>query len=350
MRETEWIPNSENPVPRRAFPGQTTPDVARTWRRDSDPRYHPPPMTRPVLIVFNPVSGRGEAARFATELATALEARGASAELLETRADRDVFASIDPHLYRSVVIVGGDGSFHAAVNGLRALETPLGFGGTGTVNVLSLEQGLSDAPGDVARLLHEGRTAEVPLFAANGRRWVLFAEAGFLGTIVRRVNRWRTRTGKHGKTEFVTTALRVLPLAWGRPIQAVLETCDGRRLARTYSNVLATRARLYAGNMRLPMDGVDLTSAHFQVIGFRTRTPFGHLALLGLARLGALPLLRGLLTRLGLLDCIPCRGLAIEGPRAAGVHLDAESTVGSTELQLPLRVDGTQHSIQLLVP
>lgn len=307
-------------------------------------------MPRPVLIVFNPVSGRGESARFAGRLAEALERRGREVVRLETRADADVFASIDTAAYEQLVVVGGDGSIHAAVNGLAEPNLPIGFGGTGTVNVLSLEEGLDDDPERVAELLVEGRTARVPLLTANGRRWVLFGEAGFLGTVVRRVNRWRARTGKHGKVEFVTSALRVLPLAWGRPILARFETLDGETRERQYSNVLATRARCYAGNMPLPMDGVGLRTDHFQLIGFRTRTPFGHLFLLALAGMRLLPALRGPLGRLGLLDCVPCVRLDASGPPSAGVHLDAESEVGGAELRLPLAIERTSVSFELVVP
>jgi len=307
-------------------------------------------VSRPVLIVYNPVSGRGLGVRFAERLAEALTARGRAVERLETRSDVDVYRDLDTSAFDGIVVVGGDGSLHAAVNGLRSVDLPIGFGGTGTVNVLSLEASLTDDPERVADLYVAGRTARVPLLSANGRRWVLFTEAGFLGSVVRSVNRWRAASGKHGKLEFVASALRILPCSWGRPLLARYVTTSGERRERRYANVLATRARRYAGNMPLPMDGVGLGVPHFQLVGFRTRTPFGHLFLLSLAGMRLLPLARPLLSRLGLIDCVPCVSLEIEGPPEAGVHVDAESEVGGDELGLPLSVGTTNASFELVVP
>lgn len=307
-------------------------------------------MQRPVQIVFNPSSGDRQGESYAKRLGLALRERGRAVKEQGTLQHADVYATIDSASIDALVVVGGDGSMNAAVNALRGARLPLGFAGIGTVNVLSREADLAVEPEQVAAHVVAGRTMEIPLLAANGRCWILFTEAGFLGTIVQRVNRRRERTRKHGKLEFVGCALRVLPLAWGRPLTARFLTASGERRERRYSNVLATRARCYAGNMPLPMDGVELRTTGFQLVGFRTRTPFGHLLLLGLAGLRLLPILRRPLERLGFLDCVPCTELDVQGPPSAGVHLDAESKFGGRELHLPLRVEPAGASFRLVVP
>lgn len=308
-------------------------------------------MTSRVLVVYNPVSGRGGGERFARELATRLEEHGRDVGLLATRADRDVFADVDVTGLEAVVVVGGDGSLNAAVGGLSALEVPIGFGGVGTVNVITLEVGLREDPRAVAELVVGARTARVPLLAANGHPWILFAECGFLGTIVRRANRWRERSGRHGKLEFVVSALRTLPLAWGRPLACRMTDVDGRdHGSRRFSNVLATRARCYGGNMPIPMDGVDLGAERFQVVGFRSRTPVGHLLLLAVAGMRLLPLLRRPLEALGLVEVRSCIELDVDGPAVVGVHVDAESELRGSTLSLPLHVGRSERSFELLVP
>jgi len=306
-------------------------------------------MVRPILIVYNPAAGRGHARRFAERLASEL-AQAREVELRETKADANVFKEIDGARYDLLVVIGGDGSLNAAVNGVTTHTLRFAFGGTGTVNVLSLEAGLSVDPKGVADLILRGTERSVPLLTANDRSWVLFTEAGFLGSIVRRVNRIRTQSGRHGRIEFVTSALRILPRAWGRPLRATYRTLDGQLRTRAYSNVLATRARLYAGQMPLPMEGVDLAAEHFQFVGFRTRTPLGHVFLLALASCRLLPLARRALERLGLLDCVPCTELEVEGPADTGVHIDAESEGDGGEYTLPLRIGRTERRFALLVP
>jgi diacylglycerol kinase (ATP) len=303
-----------------------------------------------VVIVFNPVSGRGRSGRFAQELASALERRGRSVELVETRRDADVFEELEVEGLEAVVVLGGDGSANAAVNGLRSLTTPVAYGGTGTTNVLGLELELPREPEELAGLIAAGRTRTVPLPEANGRRWVMFAEAGFMGTVVRTLNRRRAGGGAHGRLEVLLSALSVLPRAWGRPLRARLETADGAVLERRYSNVLATRARRYGGVLPMPTGDVDLGSPRFRVIGCRTRTPLGHLAVLGLAACRLLERAAPLLERLGAIECTTCAVLDVDGPASEGVHVDAESEVGDVELALPLHVEATDRSLELIVP
>lgn len=305
-------------------------------------------MSRALLIVFNPASGRGKSQRIAERLGAALEVEGRSVEYLATREDSDVFASIEEQGFSAIVIVGGDGSFHGAVNGLARPSRPFGFCGTGTVNVLSLEAELSTRPEELAKTLLAGERTEIPLLRANESKFVLFAEAGFLGSIVRRVNRVRAHRGKHGKVEFVTSALRILPFAFGRPLRVKYLTAEGEEREGRYSNALATRARSYAGTMPLPMNDVTLGSRSFQFVGFRTRTPVGHLFLLGVAGLKLLPALRGWLEKWKLIEIVPALSMQVEGPKGEGVHLDAESEVEGRLFELPLRVDQTDESVSLL--
>ncbi len=308
-------------------------------------------MAAPSLIVFNPVSGSGRGRRTAERLQSSLESRGLEARLLETSLETDVFADVRPEEFASIVIVGGDGSFHEAINRLPLSSTPLAFCGTGTVNVLSREEGLPTCPEALADVLQGGRAVEIPHLEVNGRRGLLFAEAGFLGTIVARVNRWRRRSGKHGKLEFVLQAARVLPFSWGRPLRARIRTRDGT-LERNYSNVLLTRARNYAGNMPMPIDaiGPPLRQGTFQLVGLRSRTPLGHGFTLALASLGLLPRLRGMLTRLGMIDTMEAVEVTVEGPAADCAHVDAESEFEEGPLSLPLHVGPSPGASRLLVP
>jgi diacylglycerol kinase (ATP) len=309
-------------------------------------------MTLPTLVLYNPASGRKRGAAFADRLCAALQRRGRDTVRLATSAEENVLAAIDPASYASIVVVGGDGSLHAAVNGLARFPVPLAFGGVGTVNVLSRELGLPTDPEGLAEVVLNGRVVHVPLLRAGGRRFVLFAEVGFLGRAVTRVNRWRAETGKHGELEFVTLTARTVCAAFGRRLTVELPGRNGDP-PRRYSNVLVTRVRTYGGALRMPAepDGrVGLAAPSFHLIGYRSRTPLGHLAVLALAALRLLPrLARG--PRLGLFDALPAERAMILGPPGTGIHLDAESDFpGSAPLALPLSIEADGASVPLLVP
>ena len=309
-------------------------------------------MSRPVVIVFNPVSGSGRAEELAGRLRAALDQEGLGCTLVPTVPDRDVFSEVDADAAHAVVVIGGDGSLNGAVNGITASEPRIAFCGAGTVNVLTLERGGNDSPERLAPVLAartlENPGARIPVFTTGGIRGLLFLETGFLARIVREVNNWRKTRRRHGRSEFVRSALRVLPRSWGRDLWVVHE---GRRHG-PFSNVLLTRARRYAGTMPMPMAPSlrpALETEGFQVVGWRTRSPLGHAVLLTLGGLRLLPSCWRLLRRLGMLESFPARRVRLEGPAESAVHVDAETDFpGVGKLALPLEVGFEGEAIRLL--
>lgn len=314
-----------------------------------------PPAAR-VLLISNPSSGSGAGARAAAELADAFERAGARLTRSETRpaSEGDVFAEVDPGEHDAIVVVGGDGTFHAAVNGLPALTTPLAFLGVGTINVLARELRLPSCPDLFAGMVLAGKTLRIPLLRANERRFVLFAEAGFMARIVQVTNALRERVlRRHGRLEFVLATLAVLPLAWGRRVRVEAESADGSTLRREYSNVLITRARCYGGGIEVPMQpgfDVPLAAATFELIGFRSLTPFGHLLVIVLGGLGLWPRWESRLARWGLLERVRVARARVESARGLSVHADAESLVPAGPERSLLEVGPGGDGIELIVP
>lgn len=304
-------------------------------------------MAETHLIIYNARPG-SRASAVGPRLALALEERGARAELWGTRPGMAGMDSIDPSRHRAVLVVGGDGTFHHAINGVRAGPVPFGFLGTGTINVLSRELAIPREPEPFADMVLAGRTAAAPSFLANGRRWALFFESGFLGRIVERTNAYRERKGTHGQAEFVAAALRTLPGSWGRPLRVSLELVDGRAVERSYANVLLARAHLYGGKMPVPIEREIARPAlepSFLSLGYRTRTPVGHLAVLALGFLRLLGPLRRALEATGLIECRRAVRARIVGPPGTGSHIDAETFEG-----MPVVVEPDPEGFQLLVP
>jgi len=322
----------------------------------SAPNTEPAPAARRVQLVVNPRSGKGAGRRAADELTRALEAGGATLSRIETRPrdEPDVFEQLGPGGWDAITVLGGDGSFHVALNGLAEFSTPLAFHGVGTINVLSRELALPAAPDAFSAMLLRGRRLRVPLLRANQRRFALFAEVGFLARIVCLTNTLRERVlHRHGRAEFALAALAVLPFAWFRRLHVEAETPDGRTLRRNYSNVLFTRARCYAGSIRVPMEpGVEqpLAEASFELVGLRSATPLGHLLALTLGALGKWTTWERRLERWGLVERVRVTRARVSGPRGSRVHVDAESTFPSGPLTLPLEVGPDAASVELIVP
>ncbi len=98
-----------------------------------------PLTTKPVPLFLNPVAGRGRAGKNAVAIREILAANGVATELIESNATGDLEKRVFAHAASGlgpVIVAGGDGSVHEAVNGiLRAgSDTPFGLIPAGTGN------------------------------------------------------------------------------------------------------------------------------------------------------------------------------------------------------------------------
>lgn len=293
------------------------------------------------VIAFNPSSGKGISRARAEALVEALTAAGADVTVCETCSDRNVFVECAEDAgVRAIVVLGGDGTLHEAANALADHPVSVLFCGTGTVNVFGVEFGLDSSVAGWVDALRIGRMVRMPLLQATpDRRFLMFAEVGFLGRAVARVNERRRRTGRHGRSEFVGAFLMECFSSWGRPVRVCTESASARR--GPYSNVLITRSRRYADRGLIPIDPeveAPLLEDAFYVVGYRSRTPLGHLLATAIVAGGLLPRLRKWVGRIGLIDVFRATELCVETTRAAPCHLDAETLVAD---RLDVRARGT---------
>jgi len=94
---------------------------------------------RPIPLFLNPVAGRGRAAKHAAAIRDSFAARNVNVELIESNAVGDLERRIFEHAISDrgpLIVAGGDGSVHEAVNGVLAAgtRTPMGVIPIGTGN------------------------------------------------------------------------------------------------------------------------------------------------------------------------------------------------------------------------
>jgi diacylglycerol kinase family enzyme len=229
---------------------------------------------RRITILANPIAGRGRAHRGAERLRAALVAGGAEVELvLTTRAGHahDVAQQLTPATCDTVVAVGGDGTVNEVVRGLTSFAITLGVLAQGTGNVLARTLHLPRSPERLAALLLAGTHVEIPVARANGRRFLLFAGAGFDAAMVQELE--RTRRGASGRSRWAAAMLRVVR-RWPR-CSIACTTGDGERFDGL-SQVLVTRVRDYGGVLQLPAS-IDVHDGLLHVLVFRQRGRLGFL-------------------------------------------------------------------------
>jgi diacylglycerol kinase family enzyme len=170
----------------------------------------------------------------------------------------------------------------------------------------------------------------VTLGAANGRRFVLMAGAGFdahvVATVRTPIKRWL------GKGAYALAMLRQL-LAFGFPIYQV--SIDGA--VRQAGSVLIANGRFYAGRF-VAAPAADLQAPVFEVCLFERS---GRLAAIGYA----LALFTGLLPRLASYRILPATRIQIEGTPGEPVQAD-----GDIIATLPARIEVLPRALELVFP
>jgi hypothetical protein len=323
---------------------------------------------RRVLILYNPRAGALGGEREAALLERELARLGCESEVRPTDAAGAVYEQVEADRWEVLVLAGGDGTIHDAINALPPevlRRTALAFRGLGTVNVLSLATRQPRGADEFANMVAQGKTLDIPLARAGGRRWLLFCEVGFLARAMVLVDHWSASAGmswllagsiarRARKKSLVALAgLWAALTTWGRPLRVELgsesEAAGRQPVAQdlAFSDVLLLRVREYGGRLTMPVS-VDLREARFEVLGFRSRWPLTHLMLLGLAAAGWMPRAERWLTARGWLVRAAVSDLRIRTVgRDPARYADAETL--REALPLECTIDGSE-VLRLVVP
>jgi len=150
-------------------------------------------VTRAIVLLVNPTSGKGKGGRLATPVAERLRSLGATVDVVVGRdADeasdmiRDrVAAGVD-----AVVALGGDGLVNLALQVVAGTPVPLGVVPAGTGNDFARALGLSlKDPMAAVDFLARGESRQVDLGRTAGRWFGGVLGAGFDSMVNERANR-----------------------------------------------------------------------------------------------------------------------------------------------------------------
>jgi YegS/Rv2252/BmrU family lipid kinase len=228
-------------------------------------------MTRSVVLIYNPGSGRRDRRKAVSQMARLLQQRGITVEVRATTVPADAERFSGEALAAGVdmiVVHGGNGTVNEAIQPLVGGWTPVAVWPGGTANVLARELGLPRNLERAADMIVAGRTRRVSVGLAGQRYFLLMAGVGLDAALVRAVN--ATLKGIIGQGAFWIAALRQF-LRWD-PRPFLLEV-EGRRYRATFA-VLANVA-CYANGMRVaPRASIDSTALDLCLIDWTDRWRF----------------------------------------------------------------------------
>lgn len=224
---------------------------------------------RRVLLIANPISGGGRGAVRARACAEALAKLGVHGEVYLTTAAGDGAERAKragAESWDALVACGGDGTVNEVLGGMPDLTRPLAMLPVGTANVLAIELGLPRDPTAVAAMLAQGRTRQLAVGTANGRRFLLFCGIGLDGAVVNRLA--EVRTGTLGKRKWIGPIVHITR-HW--PRYSLRATFADGTVRDDLSTVLVTRVRDYGGVVKLP-GGIEIDDPRLFAVCFRARS------------------------------------------------------------------------------
>jgi diacylglycerol kinase (ATP) len=304
------------------------------------------PRRTDVLLIYNPAAGpRGELRRDLDRVMNYLDERGWRVAIRATRKPGDATelakAAVAARI-KAVLVAGGDGTVHEAVNGLVGSDTAMGVLPVGTGNVWAKEIGLptmglaqSDRLLSAARMLVDGEVRWVDVGRVGDRHFLNSAGIGIDASVAAQVEP-RTRTAKQlgGVIPYLVAGLSI-----ARDFQGVRSTIvlDGRTVRTMMLLVVVSNIQLYGGVVKMTPEA-RLDDGLLDVRIFRGMGPpwvFRHVA--------------GVFTHRHLRDPMvihyQARSVAIHTDEPIPVQLDGEP-VGTT----PISIEVVPRSLRVLVP
>jgi diacylglycerol kinase (ATP) len=235
-------------------------------------------VTTAAFLVMNPASAGGRTRRNWPAIAAALRSAGVTFDLHRTAAAGDATGAVRAALgngYRTIVVVGGDGTLNEVVNGFFDPEG-VAIGGeamlamlpSGTGGDFRRAAGIPAALGAAARLIASGSRRRIDAgrvdFADGQRRFFInIADCGMGGEVVARVNRSAHKAGgARGSAMFLATSLSTL-LRYESRITTV--DIDATRIERDVRSVVVANGQYFGGGMRVA-PGAELDDGRFDVV------------------------------------------------------------------------------------
>jgi YegS/Rv2252/BmrU family lipid kinase len=247
---------------------------------------------RKAVLIANPNAGRGRAvaAHDAEEFTRLARAEGVGVEVLHTKGPDDAARLAREAVgggATDVVVRGGDGTVHEAVQGLVGARARLTVWPAGTANVLARQLEMPSNASELARVFLRGKTKRITLGCATqertGARRYFFMLAG-VGLDASVVSHVRPRLKRRvGEAAFWYAGLG--HLAHWTPREFTVEV-EGERFPATYAAV--GKAPWYGGGLALtPRARLDADT--FEVCVINTHSRLRYLRLLAHAVRGGAP-------------------------------------------------------------
>lgn len=299
------------------------------------------PEKKSAILISNPNAGQGGAAaraRAVERFRESLQALGIELDVWPTKGPHDAARLAEEAARacgRDIIVRGGDGTVHEAIQGLAGKRARLAVWPAGTANVLARQLELPSDARAAAEVFARGKTKRITLGCAIDERtgarryFFMMAGVGLDASVVRHVRPRLKR--KVGEAAYWYAGLG--HLAHWSPLEFTLEA-NGESFRATYAAI--GKAPWYGGGLALT-PRARLDAMEFEVCVINTRSRLRYLRLLAHAMRGGAP--------------VGARGVTYVRAERVRVHGEAEVQAdGELIGELPMTFEVVPEGIEIIVP
>jgi diacylglycerol kinase (ATP) len=208
-------------------------------------------MTRKFFVIANPYAGRKKVGKLLKELSDFFLAQQHEVifEVHETTAESKGNVIVSQNLdesFTDLVIVGGDGTIHEAVNGLK-YDIPVSIVPAGTGNDYVKELSIGKSTSEHFETVINGTITNVDLGVCNGQKFVNGVGIGFDGQIVADMIQRKTPL-LSGQAKYYYHVLHILS---GYRSRAYRVTVDGKFHHKMMILMTIAKGTTFGGGFKL---------------------------------------------------------------------------------------------------
>ena len=202
-----------------------------------------------MLILFaNPTSGRGKGAKVLSIIENFLRVSNEIFSSIATKSLEQslllLAESIKDYPHAKIIVIGGDGMVHAAINNAR--ENPIGLIPAGTGNDFARALGLPlDDPIESIKKVLSAEVEEVDLGKVGDEYFAAICSTGFDSIVNERANKLKWPTGK---MKYNIAMLLELPRFKPRSYEIVI---DGKKMQTQAMLIAIANGLSYGGGMKV---------------------------------------------------------------------------------------------------
>ena len=268
---------------------------------------------RRVMVVANPISGRGRAKALGGAMTDELGTRGFDATFLETSLE-PAQQWLDPALGAAdvVVVCGGDGAVRLVAPSAARTDTALYHMPMGTENLFAREFESTPSVDALIAALERAETKHVDLGRVNDHAFTLMGSVGFDAEVVHALAERRTGSISHWTyvMPMISTAMR-----WRSPVYDI--EVDGTAVGSGVRGVvIVANCRQYGGRLD-PAADASMADGELDVILLPAKTAVGIGRMAVAARRRRLPKTRGVIIGRG-------TSVRVTSDRAIRMQLDGD--------------------------